>query len=47
MASDCFEMKGNENPLFDLAPLDQKATNGEELRIIQKIKVMVEERTFT
>lgn len=46
MASGCSEMKGNENPFFDLAPLDQEATNGEELRIIQKIKVMVEKRTF-
>ena len=47
MASDSFEIMGNENPLFDLEPLDQEPTNGEELKIIQKIKMMVEECTFS
>ena len=47
MASDSFEIMGNENPLFDLEPLDQEPTNGKELKIIQKIKMMVEECTFS
>ena len=46
MAFGSFKMMGNENPLFDHASLDQEPTNGEELKIIQKIKMMVEECTF-